>query len=198
MSSPGIQLNNLIALAHHNWSAVELAMSELFVATVDMTDEKKAFALFNGIISFDVRLSMLDTLVRFESGFDEVEREMWARLSARLGRLYKQRHHIAHFMMPKDPNVIGIVPFATFEKLDDGDGILTPDEVGERAEKFVEACALVFWISRLARRLRPRSEKVPPLEVPEPQYVAQLRELAVQILEERKRPPKRGRAADET
>ena len=92
---PTDELFNMLGWCLSVWSQVEMQMTALFVSISGMP-ENRAVILFDGIISFEIRLSILDRLMALEA-VSEVEREMWNRMSTRMSKAYKQRHELAHF-----------------------------------------------------------------------------------------------------
>lgn len=181
-----------IARSLSRWTSVEFLLGWLFTVLADIENQKKARAVFDGIISLEIRLSIIDRLMAFEE-IDELEAEMWARLSARISKLYKKRHELAHFGLggsgPDETAKPEIVPFQTFDTFVSGTGRhLNREQIIERGEKFLELCGPLMWfITRAAHRRKPES---PPPTGEEPPLVARLRELATRTLAEREqRPP---------
>jgi hypothetical protein len=176
-----------VGKALHNWSLVEIQLATLFAHLSDIPDQKKAHAAFSAILSFEARLAVCDRLMLLEE-VDELHLEMWAKMFARLSKFYKKRHELAHFSLHhthKDEPVIS--PFYTWEKfMFDKVRELTFEQINERAEKFLGLHMALFWFHSLAfrRRVRPTISHEP--DRAGPPLVFQLRELAIQSLEERK------------
>lgn len=166
---------------------VELGLSALFV-TLSGMQQNKAHAAFDGIISFEVRLGLVGRLMSFEEA-DEIETEMWHRMSARLTKFYKKRHELAHFtLFQDDEGPPMIAPFLTFEKIfAERSTRLGLEQVRERAVKFIELHMALTWFNFrvMYRHSKPEEPRRP--DPPEPPLVPQLRDAAILILEERKR-----------
>ena len=171
-----------------NWSIVELQLSKLFAILSGM-DQEKAHLVFDGIISFEIRLGICDRLMATED-VDEIEAEMWGRLSAKLTKFYKKRHELAHFSLSSLDGKSSIMPFLTYEKMFSATATrLDAKQIRERSRKFIELHLAVLWFYQWAsiRRLQELGSARP---VPvEPSLVPQLRALAIQILEARTRQP---------
>src|SRR5687767_6446361 len=105
-----------VAKALSVWTWVEFQLGLLFHVLAELKDSNRARAIFDGIISFEVRLSILDRLMALEK-VDETEAEMWNRLSAKLSKFYKKRHELAHFGLGFRNELPCITPFMTFEKM---------------------------------------------------------------------------------
>ena len=179
-----------IGAALSNWSLVELQIASLFSTLSSIPDQRKSYAIFDGIVSFEVRLGLCDRLMEFET-VDEVEAEMWRRLSARLGKFYKKRHQLAHFsMIQENDGNITISPFFNWTKLNDGGGArLSVEDIRMRSDKFIELHMAVCWfIQRAVYRLAEPSP-VELLDLQEPPLVPRLRDAAIQILEAKKQHP---------
>lgn len=187
--TPNIQLLALVGLALSTWSQVERAMTELF-SVISGMDRKRAAILFDGIINFETRLSILDRMMALEP-VDEMEAETWTRLSKRLGRFYKKRHELAHFALGcNDKGEWTVSPFLTFETIifnEDQRKHLTTAVVSERNGKFVELALTIDWFTAQAVRRRPQSGIGLERQISEPPLVARLRELAAQTLEDNRR-----------
>jgi hypothetical protein len=172
-----------------NWSAIELQLSIVFGNASQMPREK-ARAMFDSIISFDVRMTILDAIMALEQ-VDEIEAEMWCRMSARLSRLYKKRHEVAHFILINDADAMKIGPFITYEKIHRGNvKRLTAEEIAARSKKFAQQVHLVSWFAlRALERHTPGGIGLQLDHATHPN-AAPLRALAVQTLEARQsRPP---------
>jgi hypothetical protein len=133
-----IQLLALVGLALSSWSQVERSMTALFVQ-ISRMDVIRAIALFDGIVSFEVRLAILNRLMTFED-LSELDQETWVRLSKRLAKFYKRRHQLAHFGVGgNDRGEWTISPFLTYDNMHEGKRIhLTQGEVSERNGEFVQ------------------------------------------------------------
>jgi hypothetical protein len=132
---------------------------------------------------------------------EPVEAEMWARMSARLLKTYKKRHEMAHFTIVSTNGEIGISPFLTYEKILEAQGgppkTLTEKQLRERVARFTAAIAAVSWFKNRAAYRRQESYVGPQPPLEEPPFVSQLRQLAIQTLEERKLQPKSPPPADD-
>jgi hypothetical protein len=173
-----------------NWSVVEAQLSIVFGHASQMP-KAKARALFDGIVSFEIRMAMLDAIMAIE-GVDEIEAEMWARLSAKLSRSYKKRHELAHFTLALNtPRGTAICPFFSYEKAHHGTlKFLTKSEIKLRANRFAHLSEMVSWFALRAECRNSPPGIAAPLDLEAHPIVAPLRELATRTLEARKsRPP---------
>ncbi|MET2825864.1 hypothetical protein [Mesorhizobium shangrilense] len=177
-----------------NWSLVEFQLANLFAAAADIKNQRRAYTIFDVIISFDTRLAICDSLMSLEE-IDEIESTMWTQLSAKLSKSYKKRHELAHFSAKYDDAgdaCIGITPFSNWTKFATGTGkTLTLLDIQERSKKFIDLHMAVGWF---AVRAFFRHTGSPPPDQPEPALVPQLRALAIQRIEAKTRPPDAGRA----
>lgn len=176
-----------VGAALHNWSLVEIQLSTLFAALSDVPDQNKAHAIFAAILSFDARLAVCDRLMKLEN-LDELHKEMWTKMSARLSKFYKKRHEVAHFTVGYSGDEEVINPFFTQEKwIYENVRHLTVAQIRERSEKFVQLHLAVHWFSNCAfkRRAQFPLEKAHRLDGGGPPLVLRLLLLATQTLEER-------------
>lgn len=188
-------LLSAIAGALAAWSKVEMKLALLFGIISTIPDRAKANAVFDAVVSFDARLAICDRLMPLQQ-FSELELEMWARMSAKLRKSYKKRHEVAHFTLGFDDiakdgfNKPLIMPYFTWEKwLSRNAPTLDRSQVEERLQKFTEIEAAVQWFALLAIAIEKPTE-LHELEHEEPPLIPHIRALAVQILEERKKPPR--------
>lgn len=189
-SPEALALLTAVGKALADWSGVELQMCSLFQGVSDLPDLDKSRAIFDGVISFEVRLAILDRAMAFEKT-DQVETEMWQRMSARLTKFYKKRHELAHFALMSDGERSAISPFLTLDQWTKGaHRHLDLHQIKERDAKFGEIFNAMGWfIGRAKQRRNIPLSGHEPID-PEPPLVPRLRDLANQILEERQRPPK--------
>ncbi|KCZ57882.1 hypothetical protein HY36_11945 [Hyphomonas atlantica] len=104
------------------WSVVELNLaaifSYLYVPTCEPPHARVAIrAPFDAVVSFDARLTMLDTAVVNSPIANSLVRERWPALSNRLSKKYKKRHEVAHFSITRTKNPDApatLQPFSTF------------------------------------------------------------------------------------
>lgn len=186
--SPTMKLLAAVGAALGAWSIVEIQLCALFYSIADMRSQDKARALFDGIISFEIRVGVVDRLMETEA-VDAVEAEMWRRMSAKLTKCYKKRHQIAHFTVLNDPPEVTIAPFFTLTKMNTGTATnLTAKEVFERTQKFGDLTKALNWFQEQAVRRRWPGGETDLLQLrEEPPLVLQLRALAIQTLEGRSR-----------
>jgi len=158
-----------VGIALNGWSQVEVAMSSLFYVVSGIDNEGKAGAIFDAVISLETRLAILDAAIENEPSVAD-DCELWAALSARIRKLYKKRHEVAHFLTPSSPQTAtSISPFFSLEKHYRGTNkTLTDMEILQRAEKFGDVADAVTWFRDVwlpkVRLERPPSE--PPEEPP--------------------------------
>src|SRR5262245_49679864 len=88
----------LLAVGHalRTWGMFELMLAQLFGMLSDYSDYKKAYAIFETIISFETRVDILDALMALE-GLTPLEHETWRRFSSKIRKNHKKRHELAHF-----------------------------------------------------------------------------------------------------
>ena len=162
----------------------------------DIPDQDKSQAVFDTIISFETRLALCDRLMAFEDA-DEVEAEMWSRMSAKLLKKYKKRHELAHFsIVPFYNGKAAISPFFTGDKFrTETARYLTIDQIKERSRDFIDLHMAVFWFKNKAffRRF-PKARADQGRATPEPDLVQRLRELAIQNLAKQQQPGPTGAA----
>jgi hypothetical protein len=189
MSDDEKNLLACVGQALGNWSAIELQLAIVFGHASQMPKEK-ARALFDGIISFDIRMSILDTIMALEQ-VDEIEAEMWRRMSARLTRLYKKRHEVAHFIVINDPDALKIGPFVSYDKIHRGAvKRLTIAEISARSKKFAQQVHLVSWFAlRALERHTPGGIGLQLAPATHPNAIP-LRDLAIRTLEGRRSQPR--------
>jgi hypothetical protein len=167
----------------NSWSTVETGMGLLFNSLTGPANINKSYAIFDAVVSFEVRVAVLDAAIELEPLFTEEEREVWACLSARLRKLYKKRHEVAHFTIKEklDPqNASAISPFFSWNKeLRSTAKFLTAAQIRERADKFDQAALAVTWFNGI---LQPRviPPKAPTQPLPIPALIVRIRELLSQ------------------
>ena len=173
-----------------NWSLVELELASLFSILAGIPNQKKAYAAFDVIVSFEVRVAICDRLMAFEE-VEEVEAEMWNRLSAKLSASYKKRHQLAHFVVfHYDSGAVAISPFYTWTKFAEGtDKKLSTKEIRERSAKFIQLHKAINWFTSQKIRRLASNQPDPLPDLPEPSLVPRLRASAIQILEAKKQTP---------
>ena len=178
---------NAIGMALARWSTVELHLCSLFQNIADMPSKDRAASMFDSIISLETRLAVVSNLMEGED-VDRVEAEMWRRMSAQLLTSYKKkRHPIAHFSIRSRGGVPHVAPFLTHTKLwVTGETLLSAEEIEERGEHFTLLARAITWFTIRAVHRRVRSETNQPTPPQEDQFVARLRELAIQNLAETK------------
>lgn len=187
---PVVNVMALVGLSLSTWSQVERSLTHAF-AVVSGMEARKAIAMFDSVISLEIRLAMLDRLMQFET-HDEVEAEMWERLSVRITKSYKKRHELAHFTIATNlKGEWGVSPFLTFDKMfDPARTVLTQEVIRERHQRFFLVSEAIDWFKDRALVRRGQPPEGPLRESAEPQLVPQLRELAARTLEERKLRPR--------
>ena len=181
------------------WTKVELGISLLFTIVSQIPVRARSGAIFDAIVSFEGRMDICDRLMALEVT-DELETEMWKRMSARIRKFHKKRHEIAHFNIlaiagTKTIGLPHIAPFFTYEKwLNEQVNTLSESQVNERKAKFRDIAEGIWWFTqRAAERAQPEEYPMQENEQPPP-LVVHIRALADRILEERKQPhpPKQG------
>jgi hypothetical protein len=191
------ELSVAIVEALAAWSAAEIELTQLFARLADLQTiqngryHKKAHLIFDTIISFETRLDIVDALMA-EEGLSELELETWNRCSARLRKLYKRRHSMAHFVLmgvtTNDKAEYQISPFFTIgAAMRQQAKSLSITQIMERRAHFHEMVLAISYFEWGALERRGLHLDNP---MPEPPLVARFRALASQILEERGHKPK--------
>ena len=181
------------------WSNVEVQLAMLFAVLSGIQDVRdnrlnpKAHTIFDAVINFDARLSIIDALMA-EEALTPLEAETWARGSNKFRKLYKKRHALAHFAISSNPtNPLApeiewdhaIMPFFTLGSIMRGTAkTLSASQILDRTPKFAEAANAISYFTEVASRRRGKPADSP---TPEPPLVARLRASASQILEERQK-----------
>lgn len=164
-----------VGQALNNWSIVELQMTTLFDILADMRNNSKARALFESVISFEVRLAMLNKMMAFED-LETEDARIWKKLSSKLTKTYKKRHEVAHFTILASGETVHISPFLTWEAFHaDTHRLLSKDEILARGDKFIELAAAINWFRDQAIVRRSRGELSTEILREPPPLVAQLR-----------------------
>lgn len=173
--APSWNLLATIGVCLTNWSLVELQMALLFQTILVARDPRKPGALFDTIISFDIRLAVLNRTMQFED-LSDADRALWHRLAARMAKLYKKRHEVAHFTLANDG--VSIAPFMTWNAAISGSQkYLQHSQVAERAVKFYELAEAMRWFTNHVTAMHPESPRYPLPAEEEPPLIARLRAL---------------------
>jgi len=192
------------------WSVVEVQLTRLFATLSDLETfqdgafnyNKKAHLIFDTIKSFEARLEIIDALMGAE-GLSELELETWNRCSLRLGKLYKRRHPLAHFVYMQATSNAGkdaqIAPFFTLGAAMRQDvKSLTTAQITERKDHFEEMLHPISYFEYDALKRRGLRLDNP---MPEPPLFARFRASASRSLEERARkrqsPPPKGETEED-
>lgn len=182
-----------IGWALGSWTQVESGMEVLFCHAAGLDEPLRASAIFNAIISFETRLAVCDSVMRFVS--DPVEAEMWSRLSARLRKFYKKRHEIAHFYPLHGEQGLRIAPFFTWEKEHDKKvHFLTQEQIDERGRKFNALAIAVGWFTNRAMERRGIVPGSHAQLYEASLLIPHIRELAIRSLSAREAPPQSSEA----
>ena len=181
MANPYTYLMSSVGITLHAWSQVESGMAQLFWQ-VSGSDLEKAEAVFDTIVSFETRIAVLDAVIACDGLMPEEEKEVWTSLSARLRKLYKKRHEIAHFGVASPADIVTgarIAPFFTWGKeRHKTNKYLTHDQIMVRANSFTAASRAVNWFSGfMMRKKLPLLSDSPPLQ--EPELIVRIRELLI-------------------
>lgn len=183
-----------VAIGHAlaGWSTVEIGLARLFCIMSDIPKMDTALAVVDTIVSFEIRLQVCNSLMRIEAA-SELEKCMWEKFSAKLMKLYKRRHRIAHFSFVRRSDKLGdfrgyIGPFFNNSAIVSEDvELLGVPEIEELDKRFMQARVTTHWFLGEAAKRRGVSDL---LIRPEPEQVQNLRDLAVQTLEARALPPR--------
>ena len=180
-----------IGKALHEWSLVEMDMASLFASLGSLgSNQDNDHQLFAAVISFETRLSMLDTRVP-QSLLGQTEQKMWVKFSSRLSKQYKKRHQVAHFTLGRAQQDYIALPFLTTATIRNPTiPRLTVSQIKERTEGFKELKRVLEWfrqtnILEKDRAFMRWSGRSAPLQrnTPEPPYVSRIRESVAQIQE---------------
>jgi hypothetical protein len=184
-----------VGRALSTWSVVEQHLTTMFHALAGIRDMAKSLAIFDTIISLETRLDVIDALMELEN-LSPLELETWNRCSARITKLHKKRHELAHFTLvaiASNNNVekIRLSPFHSFRRIvTQTTTYLDLGQLKEREEKFYELAQTVPWFFSEIQKNR---GLLPSNPMQETALLGQLRVLAAQILEERARKQKSSR-----
>lgn len=195
-SDPPTQIHAAIGNALDTWSRVELELSNLFAQIADMKERDKALALFGGIIGFEIRLSIVNKLMRFEP-LSDLDRATWDKLSARISKYYKKRHQLAHFSVVSKDATWFISPFMTWESWGkDPLPMLSIAQIEERTASMKELAASLNWFFNhvFFRRWTEQGGEPLPQPMQEPPLILRLRALAIQSLQTQSLPPEPSQA----
>lgn len=165
----------------HAWSQVENGMGILFSAVSGIPNVLKSGAIFDAVVSFDGRLAVLDAAIEHDDTMLAEDKALWPHLSARLRKLYRKRHEVAHFSVIGDiENATHIAPYFTWNKFNhNAVKSLSIQQIFERSLKFNAATSAVAWFTNLVQRAKfPEGHR--PLPIEEPALILHIRELASQ------------------
>jgi hypothetical protein len=188
-----VELMAAIGGALGSWSQVETGLEVFFCHASGILSLEKATAVFGAIVAFEARLAVCDSIMAVEDVSD-LEREMWARLSARIRKFYRKRHEVAHFSFVFE-GTPRISPFFTWGKEHSKQvKYLSAAQISERALKFTSLSQAVGWftnraIERRGLKLGPRSQVVEAARL-----IPHIRALAARTLEARAPPPRSSEA----
>lgn len=175
-----------VGTALHGWSLIESAMGLLFSAASGIPGNKRAGAIFDTILSFEVRLAVLNTAIEWSDHLSNDERELWACLSRRVRSLYKKRHAIAHFGVSSAEDMRNgkrISPFFSWHKHNmKSEKYLTVMEIYARSNKFGEASNAVGWFVNLVQHRTLLGQSRPRLDE-EPELIVRIRESLIRSQE---------------
>lgn len=180
-----------IGRALAEWSLVEINLCQFFCSIAESKNDRKAVAIFDSIISFEVRISVCDRLMEMEDA-PELDKEIWRKLSRRISKAYKKkRHPLAHFsIIYYNIGTVHILPFLTNEKIQTGNvRTISLEEINFSAEHFTDLIWALGWFTDRALARHSRRKKDRERHIEEPRYVAQLRELATLSLQGSRPPP---------
>lgn len=105
------------------WSGIELNLSTFFTALhediVQSVENNHALrAAFDAVVSFEVRVAMIDAAVINSNKADQDIKDCWSSFSNKLRKKYKDRNAVAHFGIARrstpSGQVDGILPFVNF------------------------------------------------------------------------------------
>jgi hypothetical protein len=168
-----------VGIALHGWAQTEVGLGALFTLVSGIPNVRQAGAIFDSIVDFRSRLAMLDAAFAHSNATTADEQELWVCVTARLRKLYKRRHEIAHFGIA-DPDLLAaqrISPFFTMNKfVEETQRYLTVAQILHRSSQFGDAGAAIYWFNRhISERVRP--EKPFPGPDEEPLLIVRIREL---------------------
>jgi hypothetical protein len=178
-----------IGSALNAWSLVETGMGLVFYSVSGISSLAKAGAIYDSIVAFDGRLAMIDAAIQHDEGLITAdEKEWWPCLSAKLRKLYKKRHEVAHFSVVPDAEWAAISPYFTWNKAANNSAKwLTIAQIKERYDKFEEAGAAITWFNGiLQQRMLPPERRTQ--QRAEPPLIAHMRDLAARKKAAQKQP----------
>jgi hypothetical protein len=130
------------------WSGVEYQMARLFLALHGALGMPNYFALqaaYEGVISFEARLSMLNQSILHDERTKGIFRERWNPLHNKISRMARRRAQVAHFSCIENQDAKGefaqirLMPFMTMTGMLSGkvsSQPLTADQLKTRASAF--------------------------------------------------------------
>lgn len=167
------------------WTQIEYYISLLFQNISGIADEETALILMSSIISFDARLTVIDTVFSRSAHSDDFKL-IWERLSSRIRVQARQRNQVAHFQIislfeygkPGGPQAV-FVPFHTpadaFKNLPKR---LTIDQIVEMRNTWQHLANAAQWLNRQVEP--PKPYFTVQLDIPEPPLINELRLSAAQ------------------
>jgi hypothetical protein len=170
-----------IGSALNAWSLVETGMGLVFYSVSGISSPPKAGAIYDAIVAFEGRLAMIDAAIQSDDHLiTSDEKEWWPCFSAKLRKLYKKRHQVAHFSVIPDQSWSAISPYFTWNKAaQNAAKWLTVPQIKELSDRFEEAGSAITWFNGvLQQRMLPPERRTP--QPAEPPLIARMRDSAVQ------------------
>jgi len=132
------------------WSSVERQLTLLFLSLHDKIDEPIPLVnVFNGVVSFEARLSMINSTIRHDERISEKFKTQWNPLFNKLFKTYKKRHEIAHFAIITDHTINPDSPATTLQPFYNS---FDPPRVGLTAKDLEERKVSFFDLSHRIER----------------------------------------------
>ncbi|HEY0012797.1 MAG TPA: hypothetical protein VGB79_08095 [Allosphingosinicella sp.] len=155
----GLLLAMGVGTALSSWAGFEVRLTHLYAVLTDMPDQAKACAVFDTIISFEVRLALCNRLMEAEA-CSELEKAVWRAFKLRAEKLYKKRHGIAHFSIveatgKRGKKTVHLSPFLSQSRLAEGRAsLLSAKDLKRRSDEFDELREAIVWFWAQARNRR--------------------------------------------
>lgn len=140
------EIYSAIGRCLHTWSSVELEVSNLYMALHERRRDEYGHpirASFETVISLEIRTAMIRAFVAAHPKLENAYLPHVTALCARVMKLYKKRHDVAHFMLvvhaEKEPHYAVIRPFFTMDSFTKQRGAeLTVTQIQDRVTSFIE------------------------------------------------------------
>jgi hypothetical protein len=144
------------------WSGVEMNMGNLFLSLHDALRPNNSLlrSVFDGIISFEARLSMLQLSVTHDRRHAPVFVEKWNALYNKLQKSVRKRNEIAHFSVSVETQECREAKLYPFWQTPGAKGRapLTAENLKEREQSFLDLSSRIIRFVEYVETVRGRFE----------------------------------------